>query len=148
MTDELDPAEALALAQGARERMAAHAYIPSWYAPIYGLLCGILVAGGGTARPFGLGMVILSVVGLGILYRTWSNRAGLSVNGYRRGRTRLIAIALAICFVVLMLGGLVLNREWGLAWAPFACGAIAAVVAWVGSAAWDRAWKAQLEQAR
>jgi hypothetical protein len=148
MTDELDPAEALALAQGTRERMAARAYIPAWYGPIYGLLCGVLVAGGGTAPPFGLLMVAVSIAALGLLYRTWSNRAGLSVNGYRPGRTRAIAIGLAVCLVMLMLAGLVLNRQWSLTWAPFAFGAVASVIAYVASAAWDRAWKAQLEQAR
>lgn len=146
--DQIDPAEALALAKGTRERMAARAYIPAWCAPIYGLLCGILVAGGGTVQPFGILMVAMSILGLGFLYRSWSDRAGLSVNGYRAGRTRLIAIGLAICLCVLMLAGLALNRLSGLVWAPFACGAVAAVVSYVASAAWDRAWKAQLEQGR
>jgi hypothetical protein len=148
MTEELDPAEALALAHGARERMAARAYTPAWYAPIYGMLCGVLVAGAGIVPPFGILLMVASIIGLGILYRTWSNRAGLSVNGYRPGRTRIIAIGLAVALCLLMLGGLVLNLHWGVRWAPLACGAVAAIAAYIASAAWDRAWKAQLEQAQ
>ena len=71
--DQIDPAEALAMARQARTRIVAHAYIPGWYAPLYGLLCGGIVAGGGLGQPLGIVMVGVCVALLGALYRTWSD---------------------------------------------------------------------------
>lgn len=145
MADELDPAEALALARSARERVKARAAAaPGWYAPLYGLMCGVLIAGGGTPQPMGIMMVALGIVSVGLLYAYWQQITGLSVNGYRKGRTRVIAVALAAAMVVLMLGGLALRTELGLEWGPLACGALGAILAGLASAAWDRAWHAQM----
>jgi hypothetical protein len=137
MTDELNPAEALALARGARERVAARAAAsPGWYAPLYGLCCGAIVA-----------VIAASLVAVALLYRRWSQLTGLSVSGYRKGWTRAIAIGLVVMLTGLMVAGLGLREEMGLAWAPFACGAVAAIFAGLGSALWDRAWRAQMTDA-
>jgi len=144
MTETLDPEDALAVVQSARERIAARNPSPAWYAPIYGLLCGVLVAGGGSPQPFGMLAVGASILGLALLYRSWSDKAGISLNGYRAGWTRVIAILLACWLTLLMLGGLALRIELGLGWAPVACGAITAPIAGWASALWDRAWRAQV----
>lgn len=145
MEEKFDPAEALALAKGARERVAARAAAsPGWYAPIYGLCCGGIVAGGGLKQPLGGVLVGVSLVAVGLLYRHWQNKTGLSVNGYRKGWTRVIAMALAVTMSGLMLAGLGLRVGMGLAWAPLACGAVAAIAAALGSALWERAWRAQM----
>lgn len=147
MTSELEPRDALALARNARERVAARAAAsPGWYGPLYGLLCGLLVAGGGLPQPLGGLLVGLSLLGIALLYRRWQLATGLSVNGYRAGTTRLIAIALAVAFVALMLAGLALRERLGLIWAPVVCGAAAALIATFGSAAWDRAWQRELRR--
>ena len=152
MTEELDPRAALALAERTRERMAERAAaVPGWYAPLYGLGCGVLVAGGamlageGLPRTLGSLLVAVSLLGVAFLYRHWQKTTGLSVNGYRAGATRWIAICLAAALVGLMLAGMLLS-ERGLVWAPVACGAAAALIAAFASAAWDRAWQAQIRR--
>jgi hypothetical protein len=147
MIDEPDPRDALTLARSIRERMAARAATPSWYAPLYGLFSGMLVMGGGLPQPIGLSIVALAIVSIGLLYQRWTQASGLSVNGYRAGTTRLIAIGLVIALVALMMAGLLLRETFGLEWAPIACGAVAALVAAFASAAWDRAWRAQIRGA-
>jgi hypothetical protein len=145
MTSELDPAEALAMARGARERVAARAAAsPGWYAPVYGLCCGGIVAGGGLRQPLGILLIAFSTLAVVLLYRHWQNKTGLSVSGYRKGWTRVIALALVVMMVGLMLAGLGLRTEFGLAWAPLACGAVTAVFAAWGSIVWDYAWRAQM----
>lgn len=146
MTNELDPRDALALAQQTRERMAARAGTPGWYAPLYGLFCGMLVMGGGLPQPMGISIVALAIVMLGLLYQRWTQISGLSVNGYRSGATRVIAIGLGIAMVGLMMAGLALRESLGLAWAPIACGAAGAVIAAFASAAWDRAWREDIRR--
>ncbi|MEA3011626.1 MAG: hypothetical protein QOD42_171 [Sphingomonadales bacterium] len=144
MADELDPAEALALAKGARDRVAARAGTPAWYAPLYGLCCGGLVAGAGMKQPLGLAIIGVSLAAVLLLYRTWQQQSGLSVSGYRKGRTRTIALALAALLVMLALGGFELSTRFGILWAPYACGAAAALTGALASLAWDRAWLAEL----
>lgn len=147
MTDELDPRDALAIARNARERVAVRAAAsPGWYGPVYGLLCGVLVAGGGLPQPWGGMLVAMSLLGITLLYLRWQQATGLSVNGYRAGATRMIAIGLAIAFVSLMLAGLALRAKLGFIWAPIVCGAAAALIATFASAAWERAWQRELRR--
>jgi hypothetical protein len=117
---------------------------PGWYAPVYGLFCGLLVAGGGLPQPWGSLLVGFSLLGIALLYLRWQQMTGLSVNGYRAGTTRVIAIGLAVAFVSLMLAGLALRAQFGFIWAPILCGAVAGIIAFFASAAWDRAWQREL----
>ena len=146
MTEELDPREALALAERTRNRMLERAATPPYYAPLYGLCCGLIVTGGGLPQPWGLLLVAVGVLAVGLLYWRWTQSSGLSVNGYRAGTTRMIAVGLAVALVVLLLAGLALREMLGLVWAPFLCGAAAALIAALASAAWDKAWRAQIRR--
>jgi 4-hydroxybenzoate polyprenyltransferase len=146
MTEELDPREALALADRTRQRMLERAATPGWYAPLYGVGCGLIVAGGAAPQPWGMLLLVAGLVGVVLLYQRWTQSSGLSVNGYRAGATRVIAIGLAVALIVLMIAGLVVRETLGLIWAPFACGAAGALIAAFASAAWDRAWRAQIQR--
>ena len=146
MTEELDPRAALDLAERTRERMAARAATPAWYAPFYGIGCGLIVAGGGLPQPWGMLVVGIGILSVALLYTRWTRGSGLSVNGYRAGTTRVIAIGLAVALVALLLAGLVLRERMGLVWAPVLCGLLAALVAAFASAAWDKAWQAQIRR--
>lgn len=146
MTDNFDPAEALAMAKGARERLVARAATPAWYPPLYGLCCGGLVAGGSMKQPLGLALIAVSIVSVFLLYRYWQRMSGLSVSGYRKGWTRVIALGLVVTLIGLMAAGLGLRQAFGLAWAPFACGAVAAIAAAFGSALWDYAWREEIRR--
>jgi hypothetical protein len=146
MTEELDPRAALALTERTRARMLERAATPPWYAPLYGLGCGLIVAGGGAPQPWGLLLITLGILGVSLLYRYWTQSSGLSVNGYRAGTTRTITLGLAAALVILLAAGLLLREQLGLSWAPFACGAVAVPVAAFASTAWDRAWRAQIRR--
>ncbi len=146
MTEELDPRAALALAERTRERMLERATTPLWYAPLYGVCCGLIVAGGGLPRPWGILLVTIGLLSVSLLYWRWTNRSGLSVNGYRAGATRVIAIGLAVALVALLLAGLALRERTGLVWGPVLCGVAGAVIAAFASAAWDKAWRDQIRR--
>ncbi|HTU11856.1 MAG TPA: hypothetical protein VMG08_13265 [Allosphingosinicella sp.] len=145
MSDDFDPREALAVAQATRARMAGRAdTTPGWYGIAYGLMCGLIVASAGIPAPWGLLLLGFSLCALAFLYRYWTQLTGLSVNGYRKGRTRTIAVTLAIVLVGLSLLGLYLRRTLGLDWAPFATGGAAVPIAILASWAWDRAWRREI----
>ena len=146
MTEELDPPAALALAERTRERMAGRAATPFWYAPLYGIGCGLIVAGGGLPQPWGMLLVGIGILSVALLYMRWTQSSGLSVNGYRAGVTRVIAVALAFALIALLLAGFVLRERTGLVWAPIFCGILGAFIAAFASAAWDKAWQAQIRR--
>ncbi len=146
MTEELDPRAALDLAARTRDRMAERAATPVWYAPLYGLGCGLIVAGGGLPQPWGMLLVVVGILSVALLYLRWTQLSGLSVNGYRAGATRVIAVGLAVAMVALMLAGLALRERLGLVWAPVFCGLVGALVAAFASAAWDKAWQEQIRR--
>ena len=146
MTEELDPRAALAMAERTRERMAQRAATPAYYPPLYGAGCGLIVAGGGSPQPWCGLLVAIGIISVALLYRRWTQSSGLSVNGYRAGATRVIALSLAIALVALMLAGLALRARMGLVWAPIVCGLVGALIAAFASAAWDKAWQAQIRR--
>lgn len=145
MNQEITPADALSDIQTMRERVASRSATAAWYAPLYGLACGGLVTSAALPQPWGALGTVVSLLAAAALYRHWQNKTGLSVNGYRKGRTRVIALALVAALVILMLAGLSLRTRFGIDWAPYACGAAAAIIAAFASAAWDRAWRAQMK---
>lgn len=144
MKDQLDPADAIAIREAARRNMVSRAKTPWWYAPLYGLGCGGMIAS--IALP--LAFIPLGVVACSMLilsgYMAWSHASGLSVNGYRRGRTLPVTIMLIIAFVLFGGAAAALRFAAGLGWAPLACGIAFAPVAGLASAAWDRAWRADI----
>jgi len=144
--EPIDPTQALNLAQQSRSRLAQRELSPWWYAPVYGLGVGVIVASPGVRAQL---IPLATFVGLAITlgaYAAWSRRTGVSVSSFREGRTRLIAVAL-LAFVLLCSGlGLLWKHEGGVAWAPLAAGVVAGLGAAVGSRLWDRAWLAELRQ--
>lgn len=144
MEQDLDPADALELARRSRERLAARAASPWWYAPGYGLGCGGLVASLALPGWWGPLTALGCLLFVGTLYAAWRAKSGLSVNGYRRGSTRPVTFALLAAFALAYAVALLLRDEPGYRWVPLACGVVLAIVAGLASAAWDRAWRADM----
>ena len=144
MADPFDTTDALAMREAMRRRMAARAATPWWYPPLYGLGCGGMVASIALPTPLIAPGAVACALLLAAGYVVWSRTSGLSVSGYRRGRTLPVTIAVVAAFMLLALAAMLLRFEAGIGWAPLACGAVLAVVAGIGSAAWDRAWRADI----
>lgn len=140
MEQDLGPDEALALARQTRSKLVQRAASPWWYAPGYGLGCGGLVASLALPGWYALLGAVGSLLFAVVLYLVWSRRSGLSVSGYRRGRTRPVTIAFLVAYVVAF--GVAL--AWRDSWVPLAAGAVLAMVAAAASLAWDRAWRADI----
>ena len=145
MTDQqVDPAEALALARNARSNLAELPLCPKWYAPVFGAGTGGVIASLALEQPWSFVAMGACFVGIAAAYQLWSRRTGLRVHGYRRGRTRTVAVGLVLTLWALIALTLWMKLELDLAWAPLAGGLLAAAVAAAGSRMWDAAWRAQL----
>ena len=146
MEQEFDPREALATASGARQRLAARAASPWWYAPLYGLGVGGMVASFALRGPLiGVGIVASTALVVTI-YTVWKAKTGLSVSGYRRGRTLPLTLAFVAVLLGLMLIAVRFGQERGQPEVALACGVIAGLIAAWASHAWDRIWRAEMTE--
>lgn len=144
---EPSPADAARMAaevNAARTEMARRAVAPVWYHPALGLLIGGLVAVQGQSLwiigPYYLAF-LLGLVGLVRAYRA---HTGVWINGYRKGRTMIVAVGLAALVVAIMLGSIWLVRERGLTAAPFVGAVLAALLTTAGGFLWEIAYRCDL----
>jgi len=139
-----DAARMLAEVEAANIDLARRARAPVWYHPALGLLMGAVVAVQGQAVPLMLAVYAVFVVGLLLLVKAYKRRTGLWVSGYRAGRTRWVAVGLAVAAALAVLGSALLVRERGLVAAPFVLGAVIAAIVTAGGFAWEVAFRRDL----
>jgi hypothetical protein len=144
MESDQHPRLALEQAAQARAALVERARAPRWYHPALGLLVGGLVAVQAAAPAVSIAFLALFFAGLALLIRAYQRHTGMWISGMRRGRTRWLAVATAAVIMVLMLGSIWLRQERGLAWAPVAAGAIAAVLMTLAGFAWEAAYRTDL----
>ncbi len=135
-------ADAIALTQATRARMAVRAASPRWYAPLYGLCCGGLIASFALPDWYAVGGIVASLMSAILLYAVWSRRSGLSVKRYRSGRTRRVVATLLVAYLLAWS----VAFTWRGTWVPLAAGAVFAVAAAFASRAWDRAWRTDIAE--
>ncbi len=146
-TPSIDPAEAarmLAEVEAANADLARRARAPVWYHPVLGLLLGGLVAVQGQSIPLMLGFYLVFLVGLALLVRAYKRHTGLWVSGYRAGRTRWVAVGLAVLTALTLPASAWLVCAHDLTAAPFVLGAVAAVVVTIGGFVWEAAFRRDL----
>lgn len=143
MTDP-DAKRMLAEVQAAKAELARRAVAPIWYHPALGLLIGGLVAVQGARLSFIGAYYAAFSIGLILLVAAYKKHTGLWVSGYRSGRTRVVAIGLAVTVTLIMLGSLWLQRAAGVTWAMPLGGAVTAVIITAGGFAWEAAFRRDL----
>jgi hypothetical protein len=139
-----DAARMLAEVQAANAELARRAVAPVWYHPALGLLAGGMVVALNAPAPWAMAYNVVFLVGCGLLVLAYRRKTGLWINGYRKGRTRWIAVGLGVGFAALALGGVWLKREHGLDWAPWAGGAAVFVLATIAGFGWEAAFRRDL----
>ncbi len=138
--------DALATVRGARAGIAARAATPWWYPPAYGLGVGGLVASLALpvrVAPFATVGCALYLLGV---YAVWRRVSGLSVSGTRPGKTRRIAIGIGFATAVFCALAMLFRDAYPDGRVAIFCGVVMAIIAARGSAAWDRAWRAELRE--
>lgn len=146
-TPSIDPAEAariLAEVEAANADLARRARAPVWYHPALGLLLGGLVAVQGQSILLIIGFYLVFVIGLALLVRAYKRHTGMWVSGYRAGRTRWVAVGLAVLTALSIPLSAWLVREHALVAAPFIIGAVAAGVVTIGGFVWEAAFRRDL----
>lgn len=140
---QLDPAEALAMATGARRRIAERGQV-WWYHPV----TGIAIAGqtASLALPAPIIGTIVFLLLVVFNFTAWQRRTGLGPI-HHNSRTLRVVIPLALTIMGGFLLTFVLHQRFDADWIPLLAAPILGVIAGIGSRAVDRAWGAQSEDA-
>jgi len=148
MTRDEDTLRMMAEVDAANADLAERARAPAWYHPALGLLIGGLCAVQAAPVAVMIGYYVVFLVGLLSLIRAYKRHTGMWIGGYRAGRTRLVAVGLAVITTGLMLLSVWLFRERHETAAPLIFGGVIAVFVTIGGFVWEAAFRADLREGR
>ena len=144
MSTSAEAAAALEGARVARAHLADRTRCPPYMHAVFGLLMGGLVASEAASDRGTLAIEGVIMV-LALTLFVWQRRRmGFFVNGYRRGRTRPVALSIVGVYLVLFSMAAYLKAAEGLHWPALGLGAVMAVLGTWGSAVWNARYVAEM----
>lgn len=144
MMDRNEALAALGTMDAAKADLARAANCPPWRHAAFGLLMGTLVMAQGLPSPFTMLLVALAMTGVVLLVRADRKRMGVFVNGYRKGRTRVVAFVMLGVSLLLIVAE-IHARETGLSMATrIGIAALAAALGTWGSTIWQPVFRKDL----
>lgn len=129
---------ALAAKREAEAHLAKAANCPPWRHVLFGALMGGLVVSPAFELPLRLAILAVILFCIPVIIQSDRKRMGMFINGYRRGKTRVVAVG--IVFIELVLYGF--SVHFGLTRndhvTPLLLGAAGFVIGIAGSFLWQR----------
>ncbi len=144
MTNPTDAAAALEGARVAREKMADKTRCPPYMHAVFGALLGGLVASEAASDVGTLvieGLILVAAIALFVVQR---RRLGFFVNGYRRGRTRPVALGVLGVYLLLFSFAAYLKAADGLHWPALILGVVMFGLGTWASVAWQARYLAEM----
>lgn len=135
---------ALAAKTLAEQDLARIGTCPPWRHAAFAALETALVLSPAVPLVWRFAILAALLVGLILIVRSDRRRLGVFINGYRRGRTRLVVIPLLLGVLVLYSLSTVAALDWHLPWISLACAAITFPVCYYGSAVWQSVFRREL----
>jgi hypothetical protein len=136
--ESLDALSALDAKRSAEAQMAKAATCPPWRHAIFGLMMGGLVASPAFEMPVRIGILVTLLALVPIIVHSDRKRMGMFINGYRRGKTRIVAIGILILELSLYALSVVRGLDHNDHVTPLLLGATGAVIGIIGSMIWQR----------
>lgn len=84
--------------------------------------------------------LLVVIVAMALIAR---RRMGFFLNGYRKGNTRRVAIALLVVIEAIYLSSMWLKLEQHVVWAPLVAGALVVPIILVGMKRWQDAYRSE-----
>jgi hypothetical protein len=89
--ETMDARSALDAKRQAEAQLARAAHCPPWRHAVFGLLMGALVASPAFDFPIRTAIIVLILCSIPLIIHSDRKRMGMFINGYRRGKTRIVA---------------------------------------------------------
>jgi hypothetical protein len=136
--ENFEAASALDAKRHAEMQMAKAATCPPWRHAVFGLLMGALVASPAfdTVPRFAILIAILACIPL--IIHSDRKRTGMFINGYRRGKTRLVVAGILIVELGLYFVSLTRGLDHQDHLTPLLLGVVAVLIGIAGSLLWQR----------
>ncbi|WP_349291939.1 hypothetical protein [Gluconobacter sp. Dm-73] len=125
-----------------RSRLPKELACPWWNAPVMGGLLALLTFAMSLEPPFVFLLEGLCVALMGIFFAIARRRMGYFVNGYRRGRTRKIAIGMILAVYAMMALSGAGERVFHLTWLPWIATLGSFAIGYGVALLWRRVWQA------
>ena len=128
----------------AEAQIARAANCPPWRHAAFGVLMAGLVASPAIRFPERFGLLALLLLAIPIIIQSDRKRMGMFINGYRRGKTRLVTFPLLFVELGLYMIALLRNDDGQRPLEPLLLGALALVIGIFGSLLWQRVFVREL----
>jgi hypothetical protein len=122
----------------AEEQMARAAHCPPWRHAVFGLLMGALVASPAFADVARYAILAAIFCCIPVIIRSDRKRTGMFINGYRRGKTRLVVFAVLAVELTLYAYSAYRGMELHDHVVPLALGVAGVAIGIAGSLLWQR----------
>lgn len=136
--ETFDPRSALEAKQFAEAQMARAANCPPWRHAVFGLMMGGLVASPAFDMPIRMSILAFILAMIPVIIRSDRKRMGMFINGYRRGKTRIVAIGIVIVELSIYAVSVVRGLDHNDHITPLVLGVVGAVIGILGSMLWQR----------
>lgn len=136
--ENVDAFSALEAKRQAEAQMAKAANCPPWRHAVFGLMLGGLIASFAFGFVLRTAILVAVLACIPILIHSDRKRMGMFINGYRRGKTRLVTFAILALWFPLYAVSVYYGLERHDHQLPLLLGAAGFVLATAGSVIWQR----------
>lgn len=142
--DHSEALSALAAKREAEAQMARAAQCPPWRHAAFGFMLGGLIASFAFEFAIRTAIMVIIVACIPIIIRSDRKRTGMFINGYRRGKTRLVTFGIIALWLPLYSLGVYYGLELHNHVMPLLVGLAAFVLATIGSVIWQRVFVSEM----
>ena len=136
--DRSEAMSALDAKRAAEMQMARAATCPPWRHGLFGFLFGGLVASPAFEFPIRMAILVAILCCIPLIIQSDRKRMGMFINGYRRGKTRIVAGATLIVELSLYFVSVFRGLDHNDHLTPLLLGIVAIVAGIIGSLMWQR----------
>jgi len=145
MTTIEEQARMALMAKGAAEQdLARLAACPPWRHAVFAGMMAALVATPAVPLPLRFGLLVLILASIALVVQSDRRRLGVFVNGYRRGKTRLVTFPLLAVILTLYAISCYAALDRSQRMISLALAAASLVIGYAGSVIWQRVFVREL----
>lgn len=135
---------ALAAKSAAEQDLARLAVCPPWRHAAFAGTMAALVASSAVPMPLRFAILAIVLAGVAVIVQSDRRRLGVFVNGYRRGKTRRVAISMLLIILLLHAASFHFGVTLGRPGVSLGLAGVAFGVAFSGSVIWQRVFVREL----